>query len=218
MFQSQKIDMIKTFKNNFDYIDYITANEITEGEIICSNFVPSAFFPKDIIDYFFDKKEHIEKHKLAADKLWQYGRGVLKNLKAGKIQIGIELHSFKIFIERGLVHEATQNFESSLSTRLKVIDTILNHLDHIYFLPEPTPYVFRLMPYDIVVIDVDRNKTEQTIQGMVIQDKQFYLDFKQEFERLKKCSIEKVNKDSIRKTLIEAKTTLKTGSQTTIRI
>ena len=92
--------MIKTFKNNFDYIDYITANEITEGEIICSNFVPSAFFPKDIIDYFFDKKEHIEKHKLAADKLWQYGRGVLKNLKAGKIQIGIELHSFKIFIEK----------------------------------------------------------------------------------------------------------------------
>ena len=210
--------MIRTFKNNFDYIDFITAKEIKDGEIFCSNFVPSAFFPRDIIDFYFDKKEHIEKHKIATDKLWLYGKSVMKNLKEGKIQICIEFHSFKKFIEKGVVHEATENFEASLSTRIQVIDSILNHFNNIYFLPEPTPFVFRLIPKDIVVIDVDRNKTEQTIQGIVIQDTQIYIDFMEEFERLKKSSIAKLNKEKIRKTLTEAKITLKAGTQTTLHI
>lgn len=87
--------MIKAFKTNSDYIDFITSNEIKHGEVVCSNFVQAHFFPKDIIDYFFNKKEYIENHKTAADKLWKHGKSVLKNLKEEKIQIGIEFYSFK---------------------------------------------------------------------------------------------------------------------------
>ena len=218
IYQNLSNEMIRTFKTNFDYIDFITSMEIVSGEVICSNFVPSAFFPKEVIDYFFDKKEHIEEHKIASNKLWQYGKSVLNNLKNERIQIGIELHSFKTFIEKGIVHEATKNFETSLATRIKVLDTILFHLNHIYFLPEPTPYVFRLIPHETVIIDVDRNKTEQTIQGILVQDKQLYQDFKEEFNRLKKCSINNVNKVKLRKTLLKARTTLKLGVQTKLHL
>ena len=103
--------MIRTFKTNFDYIDFITSKKTEHGEIICSNFVPSAFFPKEIIDYFFNKKEHIEEHKIVADKLWQYGKSVLKNLKEGRIEIGIELHSFKKFVEKAIVNEESESFQ-----------------------------------------------------------------------------------------------------------
>lgn len=124
----------------------------------------------------------------------------------------------KKFIEKGIVHEATESFETSLSIRIQVIDTILAHLTNIYFLPEPTPYVFRLIPDETVVIDVDRNKTEQTIQGMVIQDKQLYFDFMNEFERLKKCSLCNINKEKLSETLIRARTTLKSGVKTTLSL
>ncbi len=209
--------MIKTFKTNIDYINFITSNKIIHGEIICSNFIPSAFFPKDIIAYFFNKKEHIDEYAIAADKLWRYGKNILTNLKEGKIQIAMEYQSLKMFVEQGIVHEATKNFESSLSTRIYVVETILKYLNQIYFLPEPTPFVFKLIPYETVIIDVDRNKTEQTIQGMVIVDKNIFRDFNNEFNRLKKSSL-KIDKQKLRKTLIQAKATLKLGSRTILHI
>ncbi len=210
--------MVRTFKNNFEYINFITSNKLLDDEIICSNFLPSAFFPKEIIDYFFDKKEHIDKHKIASDMLWHYGKHILKKLDIGKMQIGIEFNSLKIFLEKGIVHKATHNFETSLAARIYVIDKIILFLDYIYFFPEPIPYIFRLIPNDLVILDVDNNKTEQTIQGIFIKDKQVFDDFKNEFERLKKNSINLINKNNIRKSLIDAKVTLKSGAITKLQI
>lgn len=205
------MNTINIFKNNFDYIEYITSLPLRDDEVICSNFIPSAFFQKDVIDYFFQKKEYLDNHKLASEKLWNYGKNILKYLKKGKIQIGIEFNSLNNFIEKGIVHEATPNFETSLATRIQVIDTFLNFFENIYFIPEPIPYVFRLIPTNKIILDVDRNKTEQSIQGILIQDNQAYNDFKDEFERLKRCSINLIDKEKLKKLLIVTKLKLSSG-------
>lgn len=203
--------MIKVFKNNFEYIACLTSAEIKEGEVFCSNFIPSAFFPKDVIDYFFDKKEHISEHRLASDKLWKFGKLYLKELKKTKVYLAIEFSAIKTFVEAGLVHKATKNFEASLSTRQQVIDNILYHFENINFLIEPTPYIFRLIPPDVILLDVDNNKTEQTVQGLYLEDKSAYEDFKSEFNRLLYASSLEFNKDLFRRELIEAKSKLKAG-------
>lgn len=208
--------MIKSFTNNFDYIDFITKNELKKGEVFCLNFLPSAFFPKDIIDYYFDKKDHIEGHRQASDKLWRYGREVITCLKSKQIEIAIEFSSLKKFIEKGIVHEAISNFEVSIATKISVIENLISCFESITFLSQPTPFVFRLIPEDTIIIDVDRNISEQTIQGLFLQDKTTYLNFRKEFERLKKQSSIDIDKDKLKNSLSKAISILRTGNSVTI--
>jgi hypothetical protein len=203
--------MIRTFRNNFDYIEYITSFDPQKGEVFCYNYIPSAFFPKDILDFYFDKKEYIEKHSMASELLWQFGKKFIRNLQCGNLEIAIEFDSFARFIETGVIHEATENFEISFSSRIKVIDNIIKYLDCIYFLPEPTPFIFRLIPLDTVIIDVKKNKASQTIQGIAIQDRAVYLDFMDEFIRLKETSKSKVSKGKLLESLECAKRNIKSG-------
>jgi hypothetical protein len=210
--------MIKTFKNNFEYIDFITSVQLTDNEVMCSNFIPSSFFPKDIIDYFFDKKESIPEHKLASEKLWNYGKQQQLKLKESKIKFAFEFDSFNKFLEFGLVHEASKNFETSLSTRIAVVEKMISVIDNIFLITEPTPFVFRLIPTETVIIDVDRNKTSQTIQGIVIQDKNLYDNFYDEFNRLTDLSEKLIPKTKLLDELVKAKQTLKNGTKTRLKI
>ncbi|MGD8782049.1 MAG: hypothetical protein PVH88_24185 [Ignavibacteria bacterium] len=203
--------MIRIFKNNYDYVDFITSKKIIVGEIFCSNFIPSTFFPKDVIDYYFNKKEPLEKHKQVAEKLWKFGKSQLQMLAENKISLCFEMHSLKRMIEKGVIHEASSNFEVSLSIRIKVIDNIIKYLNKIDILMEPTPFVFRLIPPDNLILDVDRNKSEQTVQGLLIEDISAYKDFKNEFNRLVTKSHNLLSKELLSKELIDAKNYLQNG-------
>lgn len=210
--------MIKAFKNNFEYIDFITSIGPTDNEVMCTNFIPSLFFPKDIIDYYFNKKDYIPEHKLASEKLWNYGKQQQMKLKENKLKFAFEFDSFNTFLENGIVHESSKNFETSLTTRISVIDKMITFIDNIFLITEPTPFVFRLIPSDTVIIDVDRNKSSQTIQGMVIQDKALYENFHTEFIRLIELSQKSIPKTKLLDALFKAKQTLKNGTKTRLKI
>jgi hypothetical protein len=207
--------MIHIFKDNYSYINYITKNEIICNEIFCTNFIPSAFFPKDIINYYFEKKDHIAQHKEASEKLWSYGCNVLKSLKQNKMEIGIEFDSIIQFIENSIVHKAFKKYEVSLPIKILILENLIEYSDNIYFFSEPVPFIYRLIPPDIIVIDVDSNLAQQKIQGIKLQDKFAYDDFFNEFSRLKATSH---NKDKILSILDESKMELKGGIRPKIKI
>jgi hypothetical protein len=207
--------MVHIFRDNYSYIDYITKNGIVSNEIFCTSFIPSAFFSKDVIDYYFAKKDHIAQHKEASEKLWQYGRNVLKALKQNNMEIGIEFDCIIQFIENSIVHKASKKFEASLPTKISIIENLIEYSDNIYFFSEPIPFIYRLIPPDIVIIDVDSNLAQQTIQGIKLQDQFAYNDFFSEFSRLKTTSYDKVKILSI---LNEAKMKLKGGVRPKITI
>ena len=185
---------------------------------MCSNFIPSAFFPKDIIDYFFDKKDFLKEHKLASEKLWKHGKLVQGKLKLQKMKVAFELTSLNIFLGKGLVHEAITNFEVSLLTRISVVEMMIQYIDSVVLIVEPTPFVFRLIPPNTVIIDVDRNKSSQTIQGIVIENETVFANFQSEFNRLVSVSEKLIDKNVLISELNKAKQTLRNGIKTVINV
>ena len=202
--------MVKIFDNNQDYINCYTALDINSGGVICTSYLPSAFFQKDVIDYYFSKKEPLNTHHQAADDLWDYGKKVIKGVKTGSIQLCIELEGITNFIEKGIVHQASQNFEVSFPTRLHVLEQLLVVADKIVVSNEPLPYVFRLVPNSIILIDVRFNRSSQLIQGMLIDDLPAYQSFALEFDRIKSMCMEN-NKEGFEKQIKSAISQLKNG-------
>jgi hypothetical protein len=203
--------MVEVIKDSFEYIRIITSQDIKTGEVYCLNFLPSALFPKDIINYFYHKKDYIEKHDKASVKLWNYGKKQLKKLEQEEVTIGVELKALQVFISNGIVHEASPNFEVSLSIRIDAIDQIIRNINNVFFIPEPIPYTFRLIPPNTIILDVAKNTSSQLIQGIQITDDQAYKDFQKEFERLQQISSNRINKSDLANKLIDAKSKLSSG-------
>ena len=120
--------------------------------------------------------------------LWKFGRRMLSDLGQGRIRIAVEYSALRAFVERGVVHKASSNFEATIATRISVLNTFLKLMDSIYFLPEPAPYIFRLTPPDRIIIDVDNNNVGQTVQGLTFNDSSSYVAFAEEFDRLAQAS------------------------------
>ncbi|MDZ7719423.1 MAG: hypothetical protein U5K72_11460 [Balneolaceae bacterium] len=141
--------MVKVIKDSFEYIQIITSQDIKTGEVYCLNFLPSALFPKDTINYFYHKKDYIDQHNKASERLWTHGKKQIKKIEQDEITIGVELKSLQTFISKGIVHEASPNFEVSLSIRIEAIDQIINNIKNFFFIPEPIPYTFSISPPEI---------------------------------------------------------------------
>ncbi len=208
--------MITVFQTNSEYIRHIAHRDVVDGEVLCLDFLPSAFFPKDYLDYFFERKEHIEDHKEAAQLLWRSGKQYLKLLRTGRVQLGIELEAISLFLERGVIHRATSGFEATPAIRMSVLETILGYYNNLAFIVEPIPFIFRLVPPDEVILDVERNKTEQTIQGLSIKDRSSYDAFAAEYSRLKANGARTIHRDVLHAALLSAKGRIASGTASEI--
>lgn len=175
---------MQTFRSMDEYVRYVTTGKIVPGEVFCLSFIPSAFFPKEVVQYFFERKDAINSYRELASRLSTFGRQVIGALERKEIRIAIEYSALKTFVDTGVVHKAKPNFQATVPTRLHVLEHILAWLDNIYILSEPAPFTFRLTPPNRVVIDVDSNVTSQTIQGLAFCDLQAFGAFSEEFERL----------------------------------
>lgn len=203
--------MIKVFSTNDDYIEFSTNMSISENEMFCLNFIPSAFFPKDQIQIFFQKREPLISPAVATEKLWKYGKKVMRCLQNNQVKIGIENNSLINMCNNGTIHDATPGFEIGYSARVFALEKMLQASRNIFLVRDPLPFTFRLHSPDEVLIDVKDNKHDQKIQGIWLKDKKAFEDFRCEFDRLENCAITKNNEENFKKEIQSAINSLKNG-------
>lgn len=113
--------MVKIFITNNEYIDFLTSLSIEDGEVFCTIFLPSSFFPKHSIETFFKHKDRLPDYKKAVSRLWEYGKYVYRAIAKGSATLCVEINSLHAFCESGLVHNAVPNFEVGFPVRVNVL-------------------------------------------------------------------------------------------------
>jgi hypothetical protein len=173
-----------------EYVGFLTALPIKDGEAYCVNFLPSALFPKHSIHTFFDRVEVGSKPDVLSSNLWSYGKQVMRAVEKGSIRICIEAKAINNFCTRGYVHEASPKFEVGFAVRVQALHNLkrMATANGVMLIHGPIPYVFRLRPPSGVLLDVAHNVAEQRIQGLWIEDDNVYKAFEEEFIRLEKSA------------------------------
>jgi hypothetical protein len=190
--------MDRVFSSVLDYVKYISALPIGAGEYFCYSFLPSAFFPKHIIDDYFGNIEALPHHKEIADLLWGCRRRSLRAFREGTLSVVIEHWALQRFIVDGIVHEARPEFQVSFAVRVQVLEEILRSPScaNVIVTREFLPYGYRLHTPDTVVLDVQRNVSSQSIQGLLITDTNVFDAFLAETIRLSRAAV--TGQDAVR--------------------
>lgn len=183
--------MTEVFSTMEEYVDFMTQLPMTVGEAFCLSFLPSAFFPKDAVQLFFQRNEPIKHSNQTTAKLWEHGKRLLRALESGNARMCIETQALVCLCAFGQVHEATPEYEISFAIRVHVLRQMkrASRRGAVSLIPGPIPYTFRLHPPSGVLIDVTRNVAEQNVQGIWINEPKVFEVFKLEFERLEKTSL-----------------------------
>jgi hypothetical protein len=180
--------MVKVFSTMADYVTFLTALPIAEGEVFCLSFMPSSLFPKHAISHYFLDIDPIKEHQVVTSRLWSYGRDVLHHLGRGQAELIIELAALQRLCESGSIHITSPRFEVGYAIRLQALKALrkLAEKDTVSFTTEVMPFTFRLhLPYG-VLIDVGPNTNSQAVQGIWIDDEDSFVRFSSEFERLQR--------------------------------
>jgi len=178
--------MSRVFKTANEYILFLKNLPFNDGEIVCTSFLPSALFQKDIIAFFFKKRVALDDAQSASQMLWDYGKQLRRAVSEGIAHLYIEERAIAQFCEKGIVHDAYPDYEVGFSTRAIVLNTLKNITEtgNVAVVKGPLPYIFRLHRPTGVLIDVINNTLEQTIQGIWIEEKGIVDAFFNEAQRL----------------------------------
>lgn len=181
----------KVFTTPAEYIDFLTALPIVEGEVFCYSFVPVAFFPKDAIFRLYERADPTDDPRKISDLLWAYAQTTLRAFYAQKISIIIEEKAWKALIEHSLIHDGIPQFEVTSP----VVDYVLQKAcikgpcSSLSLTPAHMPFIFRLHPPAGVLIDVRTNVNAQHVQGLWINDREAFLAFSAEAARLREGAL-----------------------------
>ena len=86
--------MVKVFSTMTEYVDFLEKLPIQHGEKFLANFIPSAFFPKDSIEIYFERIGNLVEHKDITEKLWNYRKHYLQALESGLSELCVENKAF----------------------------------------------------------------------------------------------------------------------------
>jgi len=183
--------MDRVFSSVLDYVKYVAALPVCGGEYFCYSFIPSAFFPKHIVDDYFGNIEALPHHKKIADLLWGCRRRTLRAYREGTLCVVLEQWALQRFIVDGLVHEARPQFQVGFPVRAHVLKELRTSPDGMNLMVtcEFLPYGYRLHAPDTVVLDVQRNVSTQSIQGLLITDTNVFNAFLAETIRLSRSAV-----------------------------
>jgi len=196
--------MIQVFSTMADYVNFMSGLPFLPGESLSTSYIPSAFFPKDSIAYYFEHREVTSEAHEIVEKLWQHGKALLKALQVGKASLCIEGSALDALCSAGRVHEATPGFEVAFAARVHVLERLWKVYERgrLAFSQTPTPFVFRLHPPAGVLIDVTHNIPCQLVQGLWINETSVFQAFALEFERLKATSSPRLIGDAFEKAIV----------------
>lgn len=177
---------VSTFKSMQEFINCISKTDFAPGEKYATSVMPSALFSKHYLTDFFSVFDRYPHGKEMASELWEYGRRFLSALRKGDLTICLEWVSLENFVIRGLVHSSNLDFEVSFAERVHVLRTLRPFVasQSCLFTDSVPPYLFRLHPPHSVILDIERNYPDQSIQGLLIEEPETYSNFETEFERL----------------------------------
>ena len=133
--------MVKAFESIEDYVNFLTELPIQEGEVFCLSTLPSSLFPKDSLNIFFERIEATTKPDKISSQLWDYGRRIMKSVENGCVKICIDKMALNNLCEKGIVHEASLDFEVSFAVRVHVLKNLLKmaKVDGIVVIEGPVP-------------------------------------------------------------------------------
>lgn len=182
--------MTRAFGSMSDYVDFLTSLPITRGELICTSYIPSAFFPKDAVAYYFERSDATPGARVITEKLWGYGKALMKCLEAGEVSLCLENEALQRLCYQGVVHEVVPRFEVAFAARVHVLKRLKRACAHgrVALATSPSPFVFRLHPPSGVLLDVTHNLASQLVQGLWVDDPSVYEVFSREYERLTQTS------------------------------
>lgn len=215
MFPSHRSNMVKAFESTEDYVDFLTKLPILEGEAFCLSFLPSSLFPKDSVQIFFERVEITNKPNSISSQLWDYGKRFMRAVESGQAELCVDKMALGNLCEKGIVHEASPNFEVSFAVRVQVLKNLLKMIkaNKVFVIEGPVPYVFRLHSPSGVLLDVTKNTAEQRIQGLWIEDIEVFKAFQKEFTRLKSTATSYGQGTALQAQITQAISCLKNGDQ-----
>ena len=177
--------MITVFSTTKDYVRFLSALPDVPGSASCLTYLPSSLFPKDALTTFFSRKAPVAQPDIVAGDLWRTGKQRRRSLQARRDRVIVDSRALQAFCRRGLVHEATPEFEITFTVRAAVLRQLrdLVSVDVLRVTPAIVPYVYRIVPPAGVLLDVERNVPEQLVQGIWLEDQACCEAFTREFER-----------------------------------
>lgn len=178
--------MIRVFSSPEEYIDCLTSLPMNSEEAVCTTFIPSAFFPRDAIQIFFERHAPLTLPSAVTASLWLYGEKLRRSLQDGSCVLCIERAAVSALIADGRVHEASPDFEVGFAARSHALSLMGDFAERgsLFLVREPIPFVFRLHSPASVLIDVTRNTSAQRVQGLLLQDGPTFEAFHSELRRL----------------------------------
>lgn len=178
--------MSKAFTTAAQYIEFLKLLPFAEGEVICTSFLPSALFQKDVISVFYQRREALQDARWATQMLWEYGKRLRRAVADGVVHLCIEERAVEQFCRKGIVHDGYPEYEVSFSTRAAVLKTLqkIANSGKVFVVRGPLPYIFRLHRPEGVLLDVTNNTIEQRVQGLWIEEESIVKAFGEEADRL----------------------------------
>lgn len=177
--------MIITYRKSMHYFKDEKDHVFLNGEVFCTKSIPKFFFTN--LEYLLEKSENM-KYGSGKDYYFQdnYESGLLNALINKQISFIIEFNALIHFFELKLDYFSEKSILVSKVEKIRVLENIMQNLGNILFCKETVPFVFRLIPSDVVILESEKFNSNQYLYGIKIRDRITFLEFYLEYERLKK--------------------------------
>lgn len=184
--------MISVFTSMDSYVDFLTTLPIVPGEIFCTSFLPSAFFPKDAVKLYFEQEGSVDNPTAISEHLWNYGKRVIQALENEVAILCIEQKALTNLCLDGTVHVSSPQYELGFATRIHVLRQIKRAAlkNTVFLTTQPLAFTCRIHPPNGLLLDVNTNVVYQKVQGIWLEDITTYEAFKLESKRLIQSSID----------------------------
>ena len=186
---------IRVFEDQKSYVGCATSLPVVSGTVFCVSYLPVCCFSKDTVATYYGSLNAHEGDQMLVDRLWDYSKRQRRAARTRSLKFVVEANALRRFCDNGVVHSATERTTVTYATRYLALEMMveLTEASSLWITKGPVPYVFRLQPPDVVLLDVQNNVLEQRIQGVLLQDLGAFRSFQAEADRLAQDSHDQVS-------------------------